>query len=177
MTEINMTEINMTEINMTENDIIYLAGVIDSRGYLLIIKKHPRDETSTEFSSLWEVHEHNLLFVKTLRDLFGGDISVNEKKGPYKYKTFRWKPKIEDIVDLLELVMPYLKIKQEVAQLIIEMRLTVVRRGQEGSTRKLTQEIIDTRKGIFKRYLTWLEKLDSNRYFSTELLPSLNEEK
>lgn len=114
---------------------IYLAGVIDSSGCILL-------DSRGNFRISFEVNSSDALLKKYLLNNFGG-VSYNRSNGNRGYT---WRPSAITLDDIVTHVLPYLHAKNYELILLQEYRKTIFPKGKRNT---LTAEILDKRLEIF----------------------------
>lgn len=105
--------------NISKQDLIYLAGLFDGEGTISIISKDGRK--STRFSIGMNAHE----LVSSLKSITSCGIVYTNKS-----KITIWSVnKINDLKVLLPQIIPFLRLKKEKAQLLLNTVMTY-KRGQ-----------------------------------------------
>lgn len=128
----------------TKEVIIYMAAIIDGEGSLSIAKMSPCKKRPYAFFT------PSLCIINTNKDLmdwlilnFGGNFSTR-KKIENRKTCYRWFACGSKIQNILEQTLPYMIIKKEIANLIIEFRKTVGKTGW-----RMPQEIWDLRQQLY----------------------------
>ena len=105
---------------MKKNKYIYLAGIIDGEGSLIIT----RSDRGTYYNYYARIHVKNtdMRLMHWLVDNFGGNIHPHKPKSPLHKKAYSWyfsgNAKSKEI--FLLALLPYLIIKKEQAILLVE---------------------------------------------------------
>lgn len=110
-----------------ETDLSYLAGMIDADGWFSVLrcarKKHWQ---SVSYSPSIGISNTSIRLMDWLSDSFGGHVKRHspQKHAFGKKPIYEWRMRIEEMKELLPLIAPFLKIKQEQATIIGSLLLT-----------------------------------------------------
>jgi len=109
-----------------KEDLAYLAGVMDSDGWITL-RKNGRTKMGirTQFVLKIGVGQTKRTIVDWIQENFGG--SIYTEKRPYpKRDMHRWGATSKTAKEILELIYPYLKMKKEQAKLALEFQETIL---------------------------------------------------
>ncbi len=125
----------------TETELAYLAGILDGEGCLCIHHRTNRGRLS--HAANISVVNTNARLIRWIQKRFGGGTRLREwNNGKYK-DSWTWSLcGGAEITAVLTAILPYLVIKQEQAELILEFCTTHKSRG---GVPKLTDEVIQRR--------------------------------
>lgn len=138
------------------SQLAYLAGIIDGEGSFFIGCYAFNKTTGTpHFHTSIQVTSTDKVLIEWLVDNFGGKCyGYTEKQTPKnsRRKPYRWTIHADRVKHLSELMLPYLVIKKEQAEVMIEMRATFektkMRKGQHG-TQPIPKSVLDLRYSLF----------------------------
>jgi hypothetical protein len=142
----------------TVAQLAYLAGIVDGEGCFVIGCYAFNKKTGVpHFHTTIQVTSTDRILIEWLVDNFGGKVAAytpkqtakNSRRTPYK-----WVIHADRLKHLCELMLPYLVIKKDQAELMIEMRDTFektrMRKGQQG-TQPIEKEVLDLRYSLFHK--------------------------
>lgn len=102
-------------LNISNEDLAYIAGILDGEGYLGVYK------TKTVHTLAIVVQMTDPIVPTYLRDTLGGFLGGPYHKGQMTLKgVWMWSCQKRDILELLNLLIPFLKLKKEKALKMIE---------------------------------------------------------
>lgn len=108
---------------MSERDLSYIAGIIDGEGCISICSTNPSKETQTP--SHWcliNVTNTDYRLISYLQSYFkAGSISTRKSKGNRK-EAYSWVVNGSNAMRVAEELLPYLLLKKEQAELLIELQ-------------------------------------------------------
>jgi hypothetical protein len=138
--------------------LAYLAGIIDGEGSITIGCYAFSKKTGVpHFHTKIEVTSTDKVLIDWLADNFGGGKSTYTDKqmaNNCKRRPFRWTIHSDRVKHLCECTLPYLIIKKEQAQIMIDMRNTFektrMRKGDQG-TQPIEKEVLDLRYELFNK--------------------------
>lgn len=142
----------------TVAQLAYLAGMIDGEGCFLIgaYAKNPKTGTP-HFHTQIQLSSTDEVLIDWLVNNFGGRKSFYSAKQTPKNSRraiHRWTIWSDGVKHLCEVMMPYLVIKKEQAEIMIQMRNTFERtrmqKGQQG-TQPIDKDVLDTRYYLFNK--------------------------
>ena len=106
----------------TQADIVYLAGFIDADGYFNIAKKEVKDKYIHYHTSL-DIGSKNKAFVDYMAEKFETNFyKRNNTSQGHKYIFYQTQFCGERLLEICELILPYLIIKRRNCEIMIEMR-------------------------------------------------------
>lgn len=144
-----------TRGKQSSNDLAYLAGVIDSDGYIGIVKSKPQpgNTKNPTYSLTVNVTNTSRELMDWLVEKFGGRYYQRKHKEGLNWKpTYNWIVNVTKARDLLESIREFLVIKQNRADLGIELINGWVR-NNHGTP----QEELERRERIYQEFkrLNW----------------------
>lgn len=109
---------------VSREDLIYFAGLIDGDGCFFISKRTlPTATGLTQYQLKLQVHCINESFIDDLHAVFGGVKVVYRRKSPRRFLYgVEFTGKL--LTHMCELLIPYLRLKKENAENMLEMRNT-----------------------------------------------------
>ena len=117
---------------MKRTNLAYCAGIIDGEGCLSILeRKTPQGNKSYELRV--QVVNTNEWLCQWLKFAFGGSVSKMKLQASQRKQAWQWTIAARQALGLLELVEPFLHIKQPEAQVAIRFQ-----RAKMPTTRKRT---------------------------------------
>jgi len=125
--------------------LAYIAGIVDGEGCIQI-QKNPTKFRSPGYSARVTVAMATTQVIQLLKELFGGNIYVQKIRNTTMY---RWEINSQQARRFLENIYEFLRIKDDQAQLAIELEL----RKKMTVNRKfgLSQKEIDKREEMFQK--------------------------
>lgn len=138
--------------------LAYLAGILDGDGAFIIGCYAFNKKTGTpHFHTSIQVTSVDKVLIEWLVDNFGGKLSTYTAKqmaSNCKRVPFRWTIFSDRVKHLCECILPYLVIKTEQAEIMIEMRNTFektrMQKGNKG-TQPISKEVLDIRYALFHK--------------------------
>lgn len=118
----------------------YIAGVIDSDGSLSLAKRHINRVNPTYqgiFQLTWLKNNESIKFCEYLVNTYGGSYYTGKSHSGFKNPKPICKYMLtgKKLVPFLKAVKPYLLLKKEQAEIILEYRRTAVKPGTIGGGR------------------------------------------
>lgn len=110
---------------MRIEDIAWSAGIIDGEGYIVIVRAlNKYRNNSSYFSLTLGVEMQDRTAIEKLHELFGGSITLRHKNEKRKAKrdSYVWRCGGITARKALEIVLPYLVVKDKQARLGIEFQ-------------------------------------------------------
>jgi len=144
--------------NYSIAQLAYLAGILDGEGSFLIgcYTKNPKTGTP-HFHTMIQVSSTDAILIDWLVENFGGRKAYYTAKQTPKNSrraVFRWTIHSDRVKHICETTMPYLVIKKNQAQIMIDMRNTFERtrmqKGQQG-TQPIEPDILKLRYELFNQ--------------------------
>ena len=135
--------------NLPPTELAYIAGFFDGEGCISIVKGHSRripigKKWSPEYGlhfSLSNQHIPTLTYIKTITGLGGIYRDSPDRKNNYK-----WAVSSNQAMEILKILLPYLKIKLPQAQLAIKFQSILAIHNRGGLKRnKLTEAQLQER--------------------------------
>lgn len=136
----------------------YLSGIMDGEGAFIIgaYAKNPKTGTP-HFHTTMQVSSTDACLINWLVDNFGGRLqyyTARQTPKNSKRAVYRWTAHSDRVKHLCEIMLPYLVIKKEQAEIMIQMRDTFektrMQKGQQG-TQPISQEVLDVRYNLFHK--------------------------
>jgi hypothetical protein len=137
-----------------EVDLAYMAGIIDGEGCFFIgtvPKKDGDGYISQHYRGLLKVDNTDIRLIEWIDITFSGTSSSNTKwtsTRRFERKIFSWIATGDRLLDIAEHILPYLVIKKEQCEIMIEFRKTYTQRL--GST-KVSKENLDIRQQCLEK--------------------------
>jgi len=137
---------------MKSVELAWAAGLLDGEG-AFTIKRHIRLNTSGQqkvYYQLWLAcalsdRPHNVVAIEKLHDLFGGNYHHQTPKGQ-RLGVIAWCIVSQQGLKCLRLIKPYLVIKKQHTELLIEFQESVKRRGK-----RYDAQLLDYYEDLFHR--------------------------
>ena len=131
---------------VTVVDLAYAAGIIDGEGCLMIARQSYRKGYPENYWPRVEVGTIDTVLCPWLYETFGGnmyskDVAYNFKSVP----TWKWSVSHAQLYDFLTAIRPYLKLKADVADVLLSYRATI---GVPG--KNITEETRAIRRGFYE---------------------------
>jgi hypothetical protein len=120
-------------------DLAYLAGIIDGEGCFwigLVPRKSGDGYVSEHYRGLLKITNTDKKLIDWLLKIFEGTQSATMKyqpKGKFEREVFEWVATGDRLLDLCEIILPYLLLKKEHCEIMIKFRKTYNKR--QGSTK------------------------------------------
>lgn len=140
-----MTKSKLTlALDIDSHDIAYVAGLFDGEGCVNVTEVKPKKgRHSPSFQTLAQISNNDREVLNWVQSLFGGTITSNNVRR--QRVTFTWRVYHKRAKEFLEIIFPYLRIKEQQAQLLIELENSIGRRGWKP---RLSEEVIVYRRSI-----------------------------
>jgi hypothetical protein len=119
--------------------LAYVAGIVDGEGSISIINHRRKATHKHTWELVMAVSNTQLWLIEFLHSQFGGWMDSRTHYGNRK-KSWRWTMCANKASEFLELVLPYLQLKRQNAELAIAFQK---RRGQPGKHSTQEQRILD----------------------------------
>lgn len=107
-----------TTIHMLETDLAWLAGFFDGEG-CCTPQIAVKDQRIGMRVSIAQTDISILLWIKSH---FGGAICEHRRRIAHHQTLYTWRLTSEKAIDFLRLLLPYLRVKKQIAQAMIEYR-------------------------------------------------------
>ena len=142
---------------MNREDLIWCAGIIDADGSIYITKLSPgpRRKRTTYVGKIY-VGNTSKKMVDEFREIFGGSVTLDSRKDLPNSKPFwHWNagPKLSR--EILKAVLPFLKIKNRQAEIILEFskfsKLSKKRAVKRDSLGRVTGSSVEYNSEILKQ--------------------------
>lgn len=143
------------DMKFDELDMCYLAGMFDGDGSFSLIKKVENEKRSPLYFPLIQLGASGDDLMQLLKEKFGGYIHLSKphasKEGVVRNNFFRFKlEKGIRCKPFLECIIPYLKLKQERAQILLDyINAHPFVRG----SRKISQDVLYDREKVWAKML------------------------
>jgi len=134
----------MTKVD--EGEVGYIAAVLDAEGTLSIGCKHG----GSSYRPVVGVSQSNYGWLEGMQKLWGGEVYPNHDKRPRNALMWRWYITGDDMVNLLSVVKPYLRLKNEQAELLLELERRI-RSFQRLSGAPIPKEELSRRRELYRR--------------------------
>lgn len=139
-------QITLAGSDMTELELSYLAGLFDGEGHVSILK---RRKPKIQYTLRIGITNTNLPVLLWVKELIGGNTKIHSGESRNR-STFDWYAQNTEAKRIILLILPYLHIKEEVAELGIEFQKTMgAFRGK--SRPRLSKEILEKREFLKKK--------------------------
>jgi hypothetical protein len=136
VTKENIDQLKLIEtIKPDDIDYPYLAGLIDSEGCFRIKKWKPKDKPNHVYAISLEIGNRRLPIFEFLMQRFGGSIIFHSKR-PRKNACATWSISAFALSQLIPRILPYLIIKKQTAEKIIEFYETTLPNGGDRHSEK-----------------------------------------
>lgn len=137
--------------------LAYMAGVLDGDGSFGIAKK--TQNANPTYSCVVQLANRSAKVIELFRDMFGGSVLRDKPKmtrsGEIGRSSYRWViTKLSDVEKLLELLIPFLKIKSDRAKYL----LSYVRRFPNPKSLRIGAEVLAEKEKAYvdmRRYNDW----------------------
>jgi hypothetical protein len=142
-----------------ERDLAYFAGIVDGEGSITITDSSHAQGRCFFSTSLGITSTDKVLIDWVVKTFGGWESCYTPKQTPLnsRKKVYRWQITGENLETMLNLILPYLIIKQQEAEIMLKMRKTF--NGATGGV-PLGSAIIDLR----KQYCLELKTLHCRAY-------------
>ena len=135
--------------------IIYLAGIVDGEGALVISKHSSKHKSGYNYQARLEISNTVKGLCDWIQKNFGGTVSAytrNQTPKNARKTVYRWLCQGERLTHICELIYPFSVIKQEEIKTILEMRYRLQKpvsfKGKQG-VQSLQQSELDARHQLF----------------------------
>ena len=136
---------------------IYLAGIVDGEGALVISKHISSNKRGYNYQTRLEISNTVEALPLWIQENFGGRVSVytrNQTPKNSRKTVYRWVCEGERLTHICELILPFSVIKKEEIDIILKMRhhlqKPVSYKGKQG-VQPLPQEELDFRHDLFMK--------------------------
>lgn len=110
---------------VSNEELSYAAGIIDGEGCIDIVKTKPCGRRKTpSFKSRVRVSNTDKRLIVWLHQKFGGYVYNSYDNRKNRRNKFEWCLNDDNAVEFLNLIKPFMKLKIEQANLLIEFRKT-----------------------------------------------------
>jgi len=132
---------------ISEIELAWLAGFIDGEGCISIHRRFLKRRATPEYTIVLEVSNTKRNAILFLKDLCGGCVKSYKPEGKTKV-AYKWQAKAKVAKDILEPLFPYLRLKQEQAQLALELTW---RLKPHGYNQELPEHEIEERETLYQK--------------------------
>ena len=113
-------------MGVSEIDLAYAAGILDGEGCITISRKNkPQAKFGADYVLFVEVGNTDKRLIEWLHSKFGGRTQHYEPRTPRAKESYHWYLGFGKAKELLLLLLPYLKLKDEEAKLAIALQETI----------------------------------------------------
>jgi hypothetical protein len=140
---------------LSRDDCIYLAGIMDARGYVHINKTFSVAHNHLSIDALVGIYKIDESFLKILTALLGVNIGLRIRKKTADVVSTRIDIKAANLKDLCRQVLPYMRneIKIQQLELCMKLRDTFPVLTKENNRRnKISDEIMKERVRIYDEF-------------------------
>lgn len=112
----------VTRGKVSESQLAYLAGIVDGEGHFNIHKTRAGNQrcTNTRFQAEVIIVNSSYALMEWLIETFGSSICARKKDKAHYKQTWRWRIGANNAAELCRWLLPYLIIKKQQAELLIE---------------------------------------------------------
>lgn len=105
----------------------YLAGVIDSDGYITIKRlsyniRVAKDSTNATYSEMVGIKQTSNEAIVLINELFGGHLGIEKPNTPNGKPLYRCQLTNKKAVEFIKCIYPYLRIKKKQAEILLRLR-------------------------------------------------------
>ena len=104
------------DLNLTNEESAYLAGIIDGEGTITFCKRWNRDS----YNPIVSIANTDKDLMEYLHNQIGGTLTVYPHRVPPRRTAYKLEIWQSNVVPILEKVLPYLIVKREQAELMLE---------------------------------------------------------
>lgn len=124
----------------------YYGAYIDGEGHIGIKKLPPRSKGfSPDYTERVSVASVNELIIRSFNDIVVGHIYYHESKNKKHQGYWSWEVTNKRAREFLKIIIPYLKIKQLQAKIV----LALGKNKESTNSRKLTPKDLELREGLY----------------------------
>jgi len=144
---------------LVKDIVIYLAAFTDAEGSIGITK-HKRPERRTPaYEPRLQVGNTNREVLDLYVNTFGGKITTEKRLTKGGKQVYIWNIYGVPMVEALEAMLPYLRIKREPAKLVIALHKRIQRRSQrEGDSKGVNQSELEARERLYQQIKPYTSK-------------------
>lgn len=130
----------------TSETLAYMAGILDGEGSIAIEKMSPcKARNYHYFTPRMCIINTSKTLMEWLVNTFGGKYDARKKVEGHR-TCYRWHIFGEELEKVTRAVLKYMKIKKDLAQLVLEFRDTV-----QTAKQRVPEEIRNKREALYKR--------------------------
>lgn len=119
---------------MKKVDIAYIAGIIDGEGCISIWRRHRVKSSDVYYTAICvSMGMTSEWMIRWMQMLFGGSVYKN-KRHPLHKDSWQWNVRNERAMEMIKLILPYLKLKRGQAELAIKFHEAKAIRGLRHKT-------------------------------------------
>ena len=141
--------------NPSRDEIIYLAGIIDGEGGLIISKHTSNNNRGYNYQVRLEVSNTDKRLLDWIFNIYGGRVvaySATQTPKNSRKAVYRWVCEGERLTHIAELIHPFSVIKKEEIDIVLQMRYRMQKptshKGKQG-VQSLPQEELDFRHDLY----------------------------
>lgn len=128
----------------------YLAGIIDGEGYIGIKKAAPRiDCVNPCYHERVQVRMVRIDALQLLHDVFGGSLYKEQPHANNGRPLYCWQISDKKASTALTVLLPYLRVKRRVAQIVLRLRRVKDTAAPRRRKRPLNAREMDMRERIY----------------------------
>jgi len=146
--------------NFSRDEIIYLAGIIDGEGSLVISKHRSNNNRGYNYQVTMSISNCDKRLLDWVQEKFGGRVCVylySQMPKNSKRDAYRWVCEGERLTHICECIYPFSIIKKEQIEIVLKMRYALQKpishKGKQG-VQPLPQEELDFRHDLFLKLKT-----------------------
>ena len=133
-------------MSVNHDECVYMAGVLDGEGCLSI---NSEDRGQTYYPQI-RVTQTKLDWLEEFAESWGGAVHPKPRYRSGSALAWKWQIYGDNMAKLLNAVYPYLRLKGEQAELLLQLQDRIdSRSGMKGNS--LTKDEIEIRRGLYKR--------------------------
>jgi hypothetical protein len=135
-------------LSQRPTELAYIAGLIDGEGCLLIYRKADT-RGNLHIRCILRISNTSARVIEWLQERLGGVAASRNEQRPGHLRVMHWPCEGPRLTQLLEAVRPYLVIKPELADILMEMQRTL---NYSNTGLRLPEVVKQEREAIFARY-------------------------
>ena len=136
---------------MSQVELAYIAGLFDGEGCLHYSFKHHwygRKENSEYWIQITNI---NRPIIEYLHNVFGGGMVLDRRQGGNRRMNFAWKIVARGTFRVLRQIAPYLRIKREQVNMLLDHETLISKHGQRPEAEKVILRELTKRNQVFNR--------------------------
>lgn len=135
---------------MDKKDLIYFAGIVDGEGCIHIDSYGAKGKNKNQVGQIRLRIRHTYYpLIVWIKDTFGGSLYKCKKIQPRFKNTWEWQVSCKKAAEILQKILPYMKVKAQQARLVIKFQET---KGKAGiGRRQISPETVQKRIMLKKR--------------------------